>query len=93
MAYIAFMLADQNSYGEVSMELKEFMEALSQGAAPSSQFPVALYERMLRAVVDTPWKFDDIEDVMRRLDPGIVTDDFRKVVEAFRSAARKVAKK
>ena len=93
MAYIAFMLADQDSYGEVSMELKEFMEALRQGAAPTGQFPAALYERMLRAVVDTPWKFDDIEDVMRRLDPGIVTDDFRKVVETFRSAARKAAKK
>ena len=93
MAYIAFMLADQNTYSEVSMELRELMEALRQSEAPPNQFPAALYERMLKAVVDTPWKFDDIEDVMCRLDPGIVTDDFKKVFEAFRSAARKVAKK
>jgi len=91
LAFVAFMLAD--NYSEASMEQRHFMDALQRGEACTDTVPAALYERMLRTSVANPKKLDDIENVMMRLDPDIVTDDFRSLVAIFRTAAKKVKHK
>lgn len=91
LAFVAFMLAD--NYSEASMEQQHFMNVLQRGEACADTVPAALYERLLRTAADNPKKLDDIESVMMRLEPHIVTDDFRKLVDTFRVAVKKVKHK
>lgn len=91
LAYVAYMLSD--NYSETSMEQRQFLDALQHGKANSSTIPTAIYERMLRIVATNPKKLEDVENVMMRLNPEIVTDDFKSLVAAFRAAAKKVKRK
>lgn len=93
LAYVTFMLADD--YLEAAMEQKDFITEMLQPESSLEQtaMPSALYERMLKAVADQPAKFLDIENIMSKLDPAIVTDDFKVLFAAFYDVAKKVLKK
>jgi hypothetical protein len=87
LAFVAFLLAD--NYSEASLEQRSFMESLRLGSENTGSIPAGLYERMLRTAAIDPRRLDDIENVMSKLDPEIVTDDFRQIVKVFREAAKK----
>ncbi|MFZ3132125.1 MAG: hypothetical protein WA125_13800 [Desulfosporosinus sp.] len=91
LAFVAFMLTD--NYSETSMEQRHFMDALRRGETSTDTIPAALYERLLRTTAANPRKLDDIENVMQRLGPDIVTDDFRSLLATFRTAVKKVKRK
>ena len=91
LAFVAFMLAD--NYSEASLEQKSFMETLRMRTENTDSIPSGLYERLLRTAVTNPRRLDDIEKVMSRLDPEIVTDDFRLMVKVFRDAAKREKRK
>jgi len=92
LAYVTFMLAD--NFTEVSMEQRHFLDAMRRGDDLAAiGIPSALYERMLRAVTEHPGKIGDIEDVMKRLDSSVVTEDFKELLATFKAVAKKVKKR
>jgi len=91
LAYVTFMLS--GNYTEASMEQRTFLNTLRRGGDLTVSIPSALYERMLRTVTEHPSKLDDIADVMKRLDPSVVSEDFKELLTAFKAAVKKVKKK
>jgi len=91
LAYITLMLSD--NFTEVYLEQSNYMDDYLQGRDNSTtELPSALYERMLKTVVTQPRKINEIENLMNKLDPTIITDDFRELLAAFKIAAKKVKK-
>jgi len=89
LAYISFMLTD--NYAEVILEQDAFYESQRiLGKQGTNQTPSALYERLLKAVISDPAKIADIETVMNRLDPSVVSEDFKAMLALFKSVAKKV---
>jgi len=52
----------------------------------------AVYEQMLRVFHQNPAKLKGIADMIRRLDPEVVGDEFRQMFAQFEQAARKARK-
>jgi hypothetical protein len=89
--YVAFMLAD--NYSEAVFEQAR-IESLFKGTDQKASIPsVSLYEKMLNSSMYQPEKLEAIEDVMHRLDPSIITDDFKELLATFKAVIKKVGKK
>jgi hypothetical protein len=52
----------------------------------------AVYEQMLRVFHQNPARLKGISDMIRRLDPEVVGDEFRQMFAQFELAAKKVCK-
>ena len=54
------------------------------------QISAALYEQMLRVFHQNPSKLKGISDMIRRLDPDVVGEEFLEMYLQFEAAAKKV---
>jgi len=52
-------------------------------------FPVAIYEKMLQCIVSNPSSLLSLEDIMKKLDKEIVTEEFRKMYNSFKEIAER----
>ena len=88
LAYVAFLLTD--NYAEAGIEQQGIMDML-QGKAEGQDtvIPSALYERLLRTAAYYPQRLDAVESIMQKIDPELVDDKFRELVETFRKAVRR----
>ena len=52
----------------------------------------AVYEKMLRVFHQNPNRLKGVADMIRRLDPGVIGQEFIQMYEQFEVAAKKVRK-
>ncbi len=88
LAYVAFLLSD--SYAEASVEQQGIMDLLCDKAnSQDAVIPSALYERLLRTAAYYPERLGAVESIMQKLDPELVDERFRELVDTFRKAVRR----
>ena len=92
MSYLSFVLSGDLS--ESADDAADLQEALLQanGVRLNSQTKAALYEQMLRVFHQNPAKLKGISDMIRRLDPEVVGEEFLDMYSQFEAAAKKVRK-
>lgn len=92
MSYLSFVLSGDLS--ESADDIADLQEALLQanGVRLNSQTKAALYEQMLRVFHQNPAKLKGISDMIRRLDPEVVGEEFLDMYSQFEAAAKKVRK-
>ena len=90
MSYLSFVLSGDLSEG--ANEMADLQEAMLQanGNAFGGQISAALYEQMLRVFHQNPSKLKGISDMIRRLDPDVVGEEFLDMYRQFEAAAKKV---
>ena len=90
--YISFMLSGELSDGGMAMD--ELEESVLQSVDQQSniQTYAAVYEQMLRVFHQNPARLKSISDMIRRLDPKVVGEEFLKMYRQFETAAKKVKK-
>ena len=90
--YLSFMLSGDLS--EMGEENDAMQEAVFQsfGQRSGMYSNAAIYEQMLRVVHQNPSKLKAISDMIRRLDPEVVGEDFLKMYRQFETAAKRVKK-
>ena len=89
LAYVSFLLADD--YVETGLEQHDLQAMLRRGDPQSAgnDPSAALYERLLQAAVYQPQKLAAVESLMAKIDPALVTDDFRALLALFQKAIGK----
>ena len=92
MSYLSFVLSGDLS--ESADDAADLQEALLQanGVRLNGQTKTALYEQMLRVFHQYPAKLKGISDMIRRLDPEVIGEEFLDMYSQFEAAARKVHK-
>ena len=92
MSYLSFVLSgDLSGDTEGTATLEEaLLQADGQQYAGLHGF--ALYEQMLRIFHQNPMKLKGISDMIRRLDPKVVSEDFIEMYSQFEAAIKKVRK-
>ena len=90
MSYLSFVLSGDLSEGsDGSADLEEAL-LQANGSGISSRTKAALYEQMLRVFHQNPAKLKGISDMIRRLDPEVVGEEFLDMYGRFEAAAKKV---
>ena len=90
--YLTFMLSgDLSEIGEENDTMQETV-VQSVGQQSGIYSNTAIYEQMLRVVHRNPSRLKAISDMIRRLDPEVVGEDFLKMYRQFETAAKKVKK-
>lgn len=85
LAYVAFLLADD--FTEAALEQHDLLSLLEQSNGTASKaMQTALYERLLRSAAEQPERLNSVVSVMEKMDPELVDDSFRKLIETFQSA-------
>jgi len=92
MSYLSFVLAEQAySGGSDANSVSDFLLAdEAQGVVTSTSS--AIYEKMLRVFHQNPDRLKGITDMIHRLDPDVVGEDFLDMYQKFELAAKKVKK-
>lgn len=91
LAYVAFLLAD--NYSEAGIEQQSLIELYgASDALMDKAVPSALYEKMLRTAAYHPERLDAVESIMSKVDPELVDDDFRAILDTFKKAVRRQSK-
>ena len=62
----------------------------TEGLSPKAKSGFAVYEQMLRVFHRNPAKLKGVADMIRRLDPEVVGEDFLKMFRMFEETAKKV---
>ena len=92
-AYLSFTLSDDGGTAEM-MESK-MLEELQHGQEHQSpaQLPTAaVYEKMLRIFHQNPARLKGIADMIQKLDPNVVGEEFLQMYQEFEHAVRRVKK-
>lgn len=92
MAYLSFVLAEDHS--SIISEMDALDETFLCGETQNgvSAVTAAVYEKMLSVFHQNPNRLKGIADMIRRLDPDVVGQEFIQMYEQFESAAKKVRK-
>ena len=92
MSYLSFVLSGDLSDGaDGTSDLAEAM-LQANGSTLTGHTSAALYEQMLRVFHQNPAKLKGISDMIRRLDPDVVGNEFLEMYRFFEAAAKKVRK-
>lgn len=92
IAYLSFVLSDDPS--SIALEMDKLDEVLLHDEIQTGghSVAVAVYEKMLRVFHQNPNRLKGIADVIRRLDPDVIGQEFIQMYEQFEVAAKKVRK-
>jgi hypothetical protein len=90
LAYVSFMLSEDYAVG--ALEAEDNMRALTGDDSANAPVYAAIYEKLLKTVHREPSRLRALADVMRRLDSAIIGEDFTKMYEQFKLAARRLKK-
>lgn len=92
MSYLSFVLSGDLSEGtEGAADLTEAILHES-GDTLTGYSTAAVYEQLLRVFHQNPAKLKGVSDMIRRLDPDVVGNEFLDMYRAFEAAAKKVRK-
>lgn len=86
--YVEMMISDHSQ--EVNATL---IQQCKKGALPLSEYTqktTGLYESLLRVVATQPEKLTDIQDLVPKLDAGIVPDSFKQICSTLKKAIKKI---
>ena len=90
MSYLSFVLSgDLTESASETADLEEAMLQANENTF-SGKTSAALYEQMLRVFHQNPSKLKGISDMIRRLDPEVVGQEFLDMYRQFEAAAKKV---
>ena len=92
-AYLSFALSEDG--GTVELPMNCVLENLQTGQIERtlSHLPTAaVYEKMLRVFHQNPARLKGIADMIRRLDPEVVGEEFLQMYREFEHAARRMKK-
>jgi len=92
LAYVSFMLSEDYQTG--ILDATESLHILQETALGDGNNLCApgLYEKMLRILHQNPDRLTTVSDVIKRLDPDIVGDEFMAMYSQFKLAARRLKK-
>ena len=83
LAYVSLMLSDD--YSESCFEQYEIAkQRLENAVVKNVSIPAALYERMLKCLVNSPHRLLELDNLMSKLGDDLITDDFKKMYFYFR---------
>lgn len=92
MRYLSFALTNELP-DEVSDSEEDGLSFIRSGEIkPKAKSNFAVYEQLLRVFHRNPARLKGIADMIRRLDPKVVGDDFLKMFYLFEETAKKVHK-
>jgi len=89
-AYLSLVLSDDYAVGVAEQELAQALLTGQGAQAAASVQTAAIYEKMLRVFHKDPNRLKGIADMIRRLDPDVVGDEFTRMYRQFELAARRV---
>ena len=92
LSYLSFVLSED--YAAASAE-SDALDALlqTQKSQETSHIPTAVvYEKMLRVFHQNPGRLKGIADMIQRLDPDVVGEEFTQMYQQFETAARRMRK-
>ena len=92
MRYLSFVLSGDLAEMDGGTDALENVLMQSDTLRLGTEIKPAVYEQMLRVFHQNPAKLKGIADMIRRLDPEVVGDEFRHMFAQFELAAKKVSK-
>ena len=92
MRYLSFVLSGDLSDADGGTDAMEAALMQSGALRLGTEIKPAIYEQMLRVFHQNPARLKGISDMIRRLDPEVVGDEFRQMFAQFELAAKKVCK-
>lgn len=92
MSYISFMLSEDYSTG--ILEEAEALRLFQNDDTDIHSSPVytAVYEKMLKVVHQNPNRLKEIADIIKRLDPDIIGQEFLDMYQQFEQVVRRQKK-
>lgn len=90
LSYISFMISDD--YTESMFEETDVMKLTGETTDTYRSTPplATVYEKMLKAVHQNPQSIAGIADMIKRLDPEIVSEEFSAMYQQIQAAARRL---
>lgn len=92
MSYLSFVLAENPAASVAESEMLAEMLLTAEDRELSHTVTSAIFEKMLRVFHQNPARLKGIADMIRRLDPDVVGEEFVQMYEQFEKAARRVRK-
>ena len=90
LTYLSFVLAENPAAAVSEAELTDGLSLPGEGSEGEAPALYAVYEKMLRVFHQNPRRLKGIADMIRRLDPEIVGEEFLQMYGQFEAAAKKV---
>ncbi|MEI8199109.1 MAG: phospholipase D family protein [Eubacteriales bacterium] len=92
MSYLSMLLSE--NYVQTALEQEEEVRIIMAGMGDQIvDRPVSgIYEKLLKVMVQDPDKLKAIADVMKKIDPEVIGDDFRNMYKYFELATRRLRK-
>ena len=92
LSYVSIILADHQA--AAAFEQEGYERLMGGNGNDLKGYPAvsALYEKMLKVVYQNPSRLEEIADVVKRLDDGIVGDEFLDMYKQFQQATRRLIK-
>ena len=90
MSYLSFVLSENPSAFAAETDMLDSILLSDEKPGQSTALAVSVYEKMLRVFHQNPNRIKSIADMIRRLDPEIIGEEFMQMYAAFELAAKKV---
>lgn len=88
--YLSFALTDELPEEPSEQEEMAMSMLRTEGLSPKAKSGFAVYEQMLRVFHRNPAKLKGVADMIRRLDPKVVGEDFLAMFRMFEETVKKV---
>ena len=92
MTYLAFVLSESPASFTAETDLLDDVLLCGNDRDGAGAATAAIYEKMLRVFHQNPNRLKGIADMIRRLEPDVVGEDFVQMYQQFEAAAKKVRK-
>lgn len=92
MTYLSFVLSENPASFAAETDLLDDVLLCGNDRDGAGAATAAIYEKMLRVFHQNPNRLKGIADMIRRLEPDVVGEDFVQMYQQFEAAAKKVRK-
>ena len=92
MTYLSFVLSEDPASFAAETDLLDDVLLCGNDRDGADAATAAIYENMLRVFHQNPNRLKGIADMIRRLEPDVVGEDFVQMYQQFEAAAKKVRK-
>lgn len=92
MTYLSFVLSEDPASFAAETDLLDDVLLCGNDRDGADAATAAIYEKMLRVFHQNPNRLKGIADMIRRLEPDVVGEDFVQMYQQFEAAAKKVRK-
>ena len=92
MTYLFFVLSEDPASFAAETDLLDDVLLCGNDRDGADAATAAIYEKMLRVFHQNPNRLKGIADMIRRLEPDVVGEDFVQMYQQFEAAAKKVRK-